>query len=305
MIFEGMCDASGAVALSDTTFAVADDEDNVLRTYDATRGGAPLSSLDISAAVGVFPKGHASADKPAPEIDIEAATQLGELALWMGSHGRSSSGKQKRERLRMFATTLPREGSPMRVVGGGQDGLLEALFEDARYEAFHLRDAAARAPKAKGGFNIEGLAARPEGGVLIGFRNPIPDGKALLAALENPDQIVQGAPIQLGAPTLLDLAGLGVRDLTWWHGAYWIIAGDSAEGAPSRLYRWDGQQSPEPKSAIDLSQLNPEALFAPAGAERVMVLSDDGTYEIDGVECKKLADPRHKRFRGAWLTLNP
>lgn len=48
LIFTGMCDASGAVELSRDLFAVADDEDNVLRIYDANRGGAPLSSSDVS-----------------------------------------------------------------------------------------------------------------------------------------------------------------------------------------------------------------------------------------------------------------
>src|SRR5690606_15608234 len=33
--FEGACDASGAVPVDEMHFAVADDEDNVLRVYDA------------------------------------------------------------------------------------------------------------------------------------------------------------------------------------------------------------------------------------------------------------------------------
>jgi hypothetical protein len=31
-----------------------------------------------------------------------------------------------------------------------------------------------------GGLNIEGLAATPDGQLLIGFRNPLSEGKALL-----------------------------------------------------------------------------------------------------------------------------
>jgi len=37
--------------------------------------------------------------------------------------------------------------------------------------------------KSPGGLNIEGLCATPDGQLLIGFRNPIPDGKALIAPL--------------------------------------------------------------------------------------------------------------------------
>ena len=53
VVFTGMCDASGAGPLSAHTFAVADDEANVLRVYDADRGGSPLYERDISAAIGI------------------------------------------------------------------------------------------------------------------------------------------------------------------------------------------------------------------------------------------------------------
>ncbi|MFP2933313.1 hypothetical protein ACLESO_50840 [Pyxidicoccus sp. 3LG] len=48
IVFEGMCDASGAVALGGELFVVGDDEDNVLRVYDARRGGAPVQRVDLS-----------------------------------------------------------------------------------------------------------------------------------------------------------------------------------------------------------------------------------------------------------------
>src|SRR3954470_5180846 len=75
--FQGMCDASGAVPLGGDRFAVADDEDNVLRVYDAGRGGPPLHAVDISAALPLPHK------KKTPETDLEAATRLGDLALWI------------------------------------------------------------------------------------------------------------------------------------------------------------------------------------------------------------------------------
>jgi hypothetical protein len=40
VVFEGTCDASGAVPLDARRFAVADDENNVIRIYDAERGGS-------------------------------------------------------------------------------------------------------------------------------------------------------------------------------------------------------------------------------------------------------------------------
>src|SRR4051812_31397526 len=40
--FVGACDASGAVPIDERHFAVADDEDNVIRVYDAVAGGKPV-----------------------------------------------------------------------------------------------------------------------------------------------------------------------------------------------------------------------------------------------------------------------
>lgn len=302
--FVGMCDASGAVPLSGTRFAVADDEDNVLRIYDAARGGEPLASVDISTPLGLFPKSRARPGKSepkVPEVDIEAAARIGDLAFWIGSHGRSSSGKFKPERLRLFATSLALN-SELVVVGAGYDGLLDALVGDPRYAALDLAGAAQRAPKDAGGLNIEGMMARPEGGVLIGFRSPTPGGKALLALLTNPAQVVYGAAAVLGEPSLLALDGLGVRDLAAWHDLAWIIAGASGTGGASRLYRWQGDRDPERVADVDLTELNPEAIFASEALDRIMVLSDDGAHEIDGTPCKELEQAHEKRFRGVWLT---
>ena len=38
--FQGMCDASAAVALDNESFAVANDEDNPIRVFTAQKGGA-------------------------------------------------------------------------------------------------------------------------------------------------------------------------------------------------------------------------------------------------------------------------
>src|SRR5688572_2334176 len=72
--FTGACDASGAVALDDRRFLVADDEDNVLRVYDADRGGPPERTFDIGAELAL-------AD-PDAEADLEAAARIGNRAFF-------------------------------------------------------------------------------------------------------------------------------------------------------------------------------------------------------------------------------
>lgn len=39
--------------------------------------------------------------------------------------------------------------------------------------------------------------------------------------------------------------------------------------------------------------------------DEILLLSDDGTQLVGGVECKKLKDPSKKRFRGLWVRLAP
>ena len=301
LVFTGMCDASAAVPLDRYRFVVADDEDNLLRAYDTRAPGAPLWKVDVSAAIGVTPK-PGKAKHGAPEADIEAATRIGELSFWMTSHGRNSSGKSKPERLKLFAARLPEPEKPLEVTGHAYEHLLEDLFSEPRLERFGLRAAAELAPKAPGGLNLEGMTARNEGGVWIGFRNPLPEGKALLVPLLNPEQLVADGRARFGEPQLLDLGGFGVRSISHRAGRYLILAGpfDSALGA--RLYAWDGVSPPQLDQRDQLSGLNPEGFFTPEGSGDVLVLSDDGSRHVDGTECKRLKDPAQKRFRARWIS---
>jgi hypothetical protein len=306
--FIGMCDASGAVEVTDSVFAVADDEDNVIRTYDATRGGAALAKFDLSPSLHLPVKGNSkpkpdAKPKRPPETDLEAATRIGSDAYWITSHGRNSTGKLKQERLRFFATSLPRDGVPIQVIGEPYEHLLEDLLAEPRLSRFGLAAAAELAPKAPGGLNLEGMTARVEGGVFIGFRNPLPENKALVVPLLNPEQVVRGQRAKLGDPLLLELGGHGVRSLSSWRGLYLIAAGRPGDGGLSQLYTWDGKAVPEPVRSVDFQGFNPEGFFTPETPERIFVLSDDGTVPIDGVPCKELKDEAQKRFRGAWVPL--
>jgi hypothetical protein len=299
-VFAGMCDASGAVSLSASQLIAADDEDNVLRVYDVDAGGAPRWSADLSEALDVPLKGKKQPRHP--EVDLEAATRIDGRAYWMTSHGRNPKGKLKEERLRFFATTLP-ERDTIDVVGA-YDRLLDDLVADARLDGFALAAAAELPPKEPGGLNIEGLTATPDGELLIGFRNPIPEGRALVIPLRNGAALVEGSATaaELGDPILLDLGGQGIRSLSWWRGRYLIVAGDPAEGGVSWLYTWDGRGAPE-RVELDLSRHNPEGFFSPEDRDEIMLLSDDGSRLVDGVECKELTDPAQRRFRGLWVRL--
>jgi hypothetical protein len=316
IVFEGMCDASAAVALDARTFAVADDEDNILRVYDVGKGGPPLWMVDLSPALPLRKADQAATDpekaakkaakraqkkgaKKAPETDLEAATSLGELAYWLTSHGRNSKGKLQKTRYILFATSPPHPGQAVSLVGQPYLSLLDDLVEAPALRRFDLAAASERPPKEEGGLNIEGLTAvRDAEAMYVGFRNPIPEGKALLVPLLNPKDVLRGQRARLAEPVLLDLGGQGIRSLSLWHGRYLIIAGEHGEGGTSHLYSWTGRGRATPVPGVDLQGFNAEAFFTPEEGDEIVVFSDDGGVTIDGTRCKDLEDPAQKRFRG-------
>ncbi|MBI2946297.1 MAG: DUF3616 domain-containing protein, partial [Verrucomicrobia bacterium] len=152
-----------------------------------------------------------------------------------------------------------------------------------------------------------GLAAAPDNRLLIAFRNPVPQGRALLIPLLNPERLIAGEKARFGDPILLELGGLGIRDIAFVEGRYLIGAGAYAGGrGEARLFLWDGKAPrPEIVRAVDLRRFNPEAIVVyPAPATReVQILSDDGSGRIAGADCRELKDDNAKRFRALWISL--
>ncbi len=300
-VFTGMCDASAAIPGAGDTVVVADDENNLLRVYDAKRGGAPLSTIDLSRLLGLPVRQRKDGTTVSRELDIEAAAQLGTEAYFITSHGRDSGGRLKAERLKFFALSVG-AGEPWRLYGAVYERLLDDLVGEPRLAPFRLAEASELPAKAAGGINIEGLTARSEGGLWIGFRNPVPQGRALVIPLLNPRDVALGKKAEFGEPLLLDLGGRGVRALASWRGSYLIAAGAFDAAQRAALFRWDGASAVEELSSPELGRYNPEALLATEEHERVLLLSDDGSQAIDGKECKKLRDEARQQFRGLWLT---
>ena len=113
--------------------------------------------------------------------------------------------------------------------------------------------------------------------------------------------MIAGRSARFGDPIFLDLGGLGIRSLGMGGGKYLIIAGSYDNDGESRAYEWDGgQTSPRHLEGVRFPGLNPEGLAftTEEGHIDYYVLSDDGTLQIDGVDCKKLKDPTERRFRG-------
>lgn len=293
--FEGACDASGAVPVDERHFAVADDEDNVLRVFDAMAGGEAVRKTNLSRQIALKKKG---------EADIEAATSLDGRAFWITSHGRNAKGGEDPNRSLVITTELPTLDDRVEVQGEVYRKLLGDLQHEPALASYDLQHASELAPKEPGGLNIEGLTATPDGKLLVGFRSPVPGGKALIVPIDNPEALYGAGQPRFGAPIELDLGGLGVRALSWWRGAYLIAAGPTSEGGPARLYRYAGAGS-TPRLAAEavFAGANPEAFFTAENNDEILVLSDDGARSVRGKACKKLKGKKHKSFRGLWLKL--
>ena len=308
---QGICDASGAVALDDNRFIVANDEDNLLRVYSADESGKPDTIIDIN---NYFPN-----NLKKKEVDIEAATELNGLIYWITSHGRNKDGERKPLRHQFFANKITDSGKPtLEQVGNSYTQLVfKDMFQDERLKKYELEKAEKLAPKEEGGLNIEGLTATPNGELLIGFRNPIPGGKALILPLTDPLDLIQKPETEVnaifGEPIELDLGGSGIRSIEYWqvYQVYLIIAGAYDGSDQFALYWWSGncQHTPEKIEVINLpSNFRPEAvLFYPNRKNQLQILSDDGAIvRAEGKECKEIKDENHseKYFRSLWITVS-
>ena len=293
--YHDLCDASAASPLDDKHFIVGDDEGNTLRVFERNNPN-PVRQYDLSRFLIGKKKGS--------ETDLEGAARIGDVIYWISSHGRNKDGKLAPNRQRFFAMRVIAGGRLLEPLGRAYNRLLPDILADRRFDRFGFEAASKLAPKEKGGLNIEAISARPDGSILIGFRNPIPGKKALLLPLLNPAQITEGQSAKFGDMIELDLGGRGVRDITHTGDKFIIIAGRHDTSKDFAIFIWDGKNELNEVKGLKFGDLNPEAIYRfpndPAGV--FQVLSDDGSESVDGKDCKKL--PQSKRlFRSAEFTL--
>lgn len=298
----GMCEASAAVALGPDLFVVANDNDNLLRVYSS---GDFSSSIHTFVLSKFYPDFIKDEDEKKDKTDIEGAAWQGNLVFWLGSHSTTNEGKARPARHRIFANEFKYSDGSLSFapVGKPYIKLVEELDKSPKFKNYQLAAAAMKPAKAEGALNIEGLAAMPTGGLLIGFRDPVTNGRALLAPLLNPIEVMKGEAGSFGDPIELDLGGFGIRDIAFWREtqSYIIIAGpfgDNSKNETFRLYRWTGKpgDKPEEIKTDKLQGLNPEAgvIYSSATQSRLLILSDDGAE----AQCGSTPG-----FRRVWLTL--
>lgn len=292
--YTGCCDGSAAAPVNAALFASASDEENVLRLYSRDTGGPAVATLNLRSFLG---PAHRA------EADIEGGARLGEMIFWVGSHSRNTDGEARPARHVLFATAIRGEGHAARLEPVGQPyrGLATALAADPRLARFRFLGATQVAGEAPGGLNIEGLAAGPGDSLYLGLRNPLSLGRAILVPVLNPREIVQAnQTARLGEALVLDLDGLGIRDIARAGDRYLILAGPAEKGGRHRLFVWGGDR----RDPVLVSHGVPKGFQAEGlvvddvkGQTSADLLGDEDDVRIGGTECQNLKDTTLRRFR--------
>ena len=230
--------------------------------------------------------------------DIEAAARIGDIVYWISSFSRPGHKGNAKGRSVLFAS---------RIVHTLEGPTLEPLgkpFED-------LRGYLKKALQSPGtDINIEGLAASPDGELLIGFRSPLIGGMAPVLCLKNPAGMTGlGDEPCFGDMHLLNLGNRGVRSIDCaglLPASYLILAGPGTDSGGKdeqdgtfALYSWTGDNQPPIRLSLQLPKdFTAEALVLYPEKRLAQVLSDDGRKDENENDIAK----KKRRFRSIGVT---
>ena len=291
MPLTGIYEPSAIQQLPDGRFLVVEDEKK-----------HPFSLFMISPDGDV----HSSPLKPGKSGDDKAFWKLDDLEgmamdrsgyiYAITSHSRDEEGERKksRDKLVRFRIDSGRIAEPA-VFRDLNDALINA--HPVLADAARIRDV-----KEKGGLNIEALEIIPDKQhLLIGFRSPLLDNRAIIASLENLSGIFEKdeSPRISNVLETLDLGGYGIRGMAYVPAlsGYVVISGPVASekvqfqawfwsgrhGAPARRVTVPGLAGFEHAEGISPAVINRQ--------QRIIIVSDDGSRKKKNFSHFLLLDP--------------
>ena len=209
--FERVYEPSGIHQLPDGRFIIVEDDKRQPITLVAITSEGRFSETRLNPKE-IFKKGgEGSRMRKLDDLEAVAVDRYGQVYA-ITSHSRNSKGKSKKSREKLTRFEIF-ESTIVKPV------IVESL-SDALSDTHPLLKQAAEIDnvKAAGGLNIEGLCFDPaEEQLLIGFRSPLANGKAIIAAIENVDETFKkdGIPKISDELIRLDLNGEGIRGMTY------------------------------------------------------------------------------------------
>ncbi|ARM89700.1 hypothetical protein RHEC894_CH03428 [Rhizobium sp. CIAT894] len=255
---------SGAACSNDgKTCLLVGDEYSYALTFDVDD-----NNVAIKDRVFLLPKKAQDGHKY-KETDAEGVSFSDGFFYIVGSHGRDKEGEKQDSRY--FAYRIPAEA----LSGGdiGEENKVSPAVEKSDRLAALLNQSEAlkkanALPPEKDGTNIEGLAVTGDK-LFVGFRGPLPDGKAVIGETSVKHVFGAGAgglqlhPVDLGK-------GQAVRDLAAYHGdSLLILAGpQDRKGGKAAVYIWSSENG-----LLELAELGP-AGSKDRQPETLMVLSE-------------------------------
>jgi hypothetical protein len=272
----GIYEPSAIQQLPDGRFLVVEDEKRVPFSLLTLGADGRISSAPLNA------EPMDGAEDLGKLDDLEALTldRSGRIYA-LTSHSRDAEGDEKksRDKLVRFRVEADRVVAPA-VVNGLKPALTAA--HPVLAEAAAILDV-----KTAGGLNIEALEITPDQQrLLVGFRSPLLDRHALIAAVENPAAMFEaGAPPRIAATLItLDLGGHGIRGLAYIASlaGYLLISGPVAkEQVQFQLWFWAGKpgDSAQRLTVPGLAGFeHAEGISAAMidGQEYIILVSDDG-----------------------------
>ena len=277
----GLYEPSAIQQLPDGRFLIVEDE-----------VGHPLSLADIAADGAVSSRAltrrwFEGNDAFWKLDDLEGlALDAAGYVYAITSHSRDGDGDEKKARDKLVRFRIDgNHVSEPRVV----KGLKAALV------ATHPELAAAAAigdVKGGGGLNVEALEMAPDlSRLLVGFRSPLVNGRAIIASLVNPVAIFETGESPRISPLLdtFDLGGNGLRGMAYVPSlaGYVLISGPVArERVQFQLWFWSGRHGEEARritvpglAGFEHAEGVSSAVID--GRQQLIIVSDDGSRDDD------------------------
>ena len=277
----GIYEPSAIQQLPDGRFLVVEDEKSHPFSLMVIGADGSVQSTELTAGLFQIFSDFWKLD----DLEGLALDQAG-FVYAITSHSRDDEGREKKSRERLVRFRV--EGNRVadaKVVDGLKRSLTSTHPELA--SAAMIRDV-----KTGGGLNIEALEISPDQQrLLIGFRSPLRDGRAIIASVENPQGLFEADEVPRVAADLeeLDLGGHGIRGLSYVPsvGEYLVISGPvSREPGQFALWLWNGQPGGAARRVTvpGLQGLERSEGVSPAvidGVARIVIVSDDGNRKAE------------------------
>ena len=289
---EGVYEPSAIVQLPDGRFFVVEDEkEHPFCLFSLGGDGCITDRTRVEPGLFDFNDSFWKLD----DLEGLALARSGEIyAITSQSLDGRGERKKSREKLVRFRLEGDRVVDP-RTARGLKDALLAA-------HPVLAASASIADVKGGGGLNVEALDLAADGQrLLLGFRSPLLDNRAIVASLENPQGVFENAEAPRVAKTLitLDLQGHGIRGMSWVPdlAGHLVVSGPvSGETGQFRLWFWSGNLADpvRPVAVSGMTDLARAEGVSPAiidGQPRIILVSDEGSRK-DG-RCARycLLDP--------------